>query len=132
MSSLSRRLVSALVFAFAGLFLAPSVSAEALENRAAIGELENIKAVYDVRKSSPEALDMYLKAILTNVENLEKEGVEADLVMVFISHAVKFINTEPTLEDEADHGEVLASIARSIVKLREQGVRMEEIGRAHV
>lgn len=121
----SRRLVSALLLACAGLFLAPVASAESLDNRAAIGDLENIKAVYDVRKSNPRALDMYLKAILTNVENLEKEGVEADLVMVFISHAVKFINTEPTLEDEADYGEALASIARSIVKLQEQGVRME-------
>jgi intracellular sulfur oxidation DsrE/DsrF family protein len=125
MASLSRRLVSALVLACAGLFLAPLANAENLHNRAAIGDLEQVKAVYDVRKSSPEALDMYLKAILTNVENLEKEGVQADLVMVFISHAVKFINTEPTLEDEADHGEALASIARSIVKLQEQGVHME-------
>ncbi|MDG4867113.1 DsrE family protein [Guyparkeria sp. 1SP6A2] len=96
-----------------------------LDNRAALGELETVKAVYDVRKSHPAALDTYLKAIVTNVENLKKEGVQADLVMVFISHAVKFIHTEPSLEDEADHGDALASIARNVVKLQEMGVRME-------
>ena len=125
MPALPRRFVSAVLLACAGLFLTPVASAESLNNRAAIGDLEQIKAVYDVRKSNPRALDMYLKAILTNVENLEKEGVEADLVMVFISHAVKFINTDPTLEDEADYGDALASVARSIVKLQEKGVRME-------
>ncbi len=125
MSLLSSRFLKAAALALAGLMTAPAVVAETLHNRAAIDGLESVKAVYDVRKSNPNALDMYLKAILTNVENLEKEGVEADLVMVFISHAVKFINTEPTLEDEADYGEALASIARSIVKLQEEGVRME-------
>ena len=125
MSSVSRRLVSALALACAGLFLAPIAGAEGLDNRAALGELENVKAVYDVRKSNPRALDVYLKAILTNVENLEKEAVRADLVMVFIAQSVKFVNTEPTLEDEADYGEALASIARSVAALQEQGVRME-------
>ncbi|MFO7582051.1 DsrE family protein [Guyparkeria sp.] len=119
------RFLQALSLALTALLLAPSVSAESLDNRAAIGELENVKAVYDVRKSNPNALDMYLKAIITNVENLEKEGVEADLVMVFISHSVKFINTKPEIETEADHGEALSSIARSIETLQELGVRIE-------
>ncbi len=98
-----------------------AAAAGQLDNRAALGELENIKAVYDVRKSHPAALDTYIKAIVTNVENLKKEGVQADLVMVFISHSVKFIHTEPSLEDEADHGDALASIARNVVKLQEMG-----------
>ncbi|QGT78085.1 hypothetical protein GM160_03790 [Guyparkeria halophila] len=119
------RLLQAAGLAMAALALAPTVAAENLHNRAAIGGLENIKAVYDVRKSNPNALDMYLKAIITNVENLEKEGVQADLVMVFISHSVKFINTEPTMETEADYGDALASIARSIETLQDLGVRIE-------
>ena len=119
------RLLQAAALAMTALALAPTVAAENLHNRAAIDGLENIKAVYDVRKSNPNALDMYLKAIITNVENLEKEGVQADLVMVFISHSVKFINTAPTLETEADYGDALASIARSIETLQELGVRIE-------
>lgn len=119
------RVLQVLSLAMAALVLAPTLAAENLHNRAAIDGLENIQAVYDVRKSNPNALDMYLKAIITNVENLEKEGVQADLVLVFISHSVKLINTAPALETEADYGAVLASIARSIETLQELGVRME-------
>lgn len=119
------RLLQAAGLAMAALALAPTVVAENLHNRAAIDGLESVKAVYDVRKSNPNALDMYLKAIITNVENLEKEGVQADLVMVFISHSVKFINTAPALETEADYGDALASIAKSVETLQELGVRME-------
>ncbi|MFP4640467.1 MAG: DsrE family protein [Guyparkeria sp.] len=119
------RFLKVLGLAMASLLLAPGVFAESLDNRAAIGELDDIKAVYDVRKSDPRALDMYLKAIITNVENLEKEGVEADLVMVFISHSVKFINTAPALETEADYGSELESIAASVKTLQDLGVRME-------
>ena len=119
------RALQVLSLAMAALIIAPTVAAENLHNRAAIDGLETVKAVYDVRKSNPNALDMYLKAIITNVENLEKESVQADLVMVFISHSVKFINTEPALETEADYGEALASIAQSIETLQELGVRME-------
>lgn len=119
------RLLQAAALAMTALALAPAVAADNLHNRAAIDGLENIKAVYDVRKSNPNALDMYLKAIITNVENLEKEGVQADLVMVFISHSVKFINTAPTMETEADYGDALASIARSIETLQDLGVRIE-------
>ena len=119
------RFLKVLGLAMASLLLAPGVFAESLDNRAAIGGLENIKAVYDVRKSDPRALDGYLKAIVTNVENLEKEGVQADLVMVFISHSVKFINTAPALETEADYGSELESIAASVKTLQDLGVRME-------
>lgn len=119
------RALQVLSLALAALVVAPTVAAENLHNRAAIDGLENVKAVYDVRKSNPNALDMYLKAIITNVENLEKEAVQADLVMVFISHSVKFINTAPALETEADYGEALASIRQSIETLQDLGVRME-------
>ncbi|HZJ81738.1 MAG TPA: DsrE family protein [Guyparkeria sp.] len=125
MTTFSRRLVPALLLTVSSLFLASTASAEALNNKAAIGSLENIKAVYDVRKSSPQALDLYLKAIITNVENLKKEGVQADLTMVFIAQAVKYIHTAPTLEEEATYGDTLESIARSIEALQEAGVRME-------
>lgn len=119
------RFLQVVGLAMAALVVAPTIAAENLHNRDAIDGRENIKAVYDVRKSSPEALDMYLKAIITNVENLEKEEVEDELVMVFISHAVKFINTEPSLETEADHGDALESIAESVETLQDLGVRME-------
>ncbi|RRQ20539.1 DsrE family protein [Thiohalobacter thiocyanaticus] len=117
-------IVTILVF-IGGLLPVVSMAAAELDNRTAIGDLEQIRAVYDVRKSSANALDFYLGAIITNIENLEKEGVESDLVMVFISHSVKFINTEPTLETQADYGPALESIAKRIATLQEMGVRME-------
>ncbi|HSH29499.1 MAG TPA: DsrE family protein [Thiohalobacter sp.] len=116
----------ALILALAGgLLPLASMAGASLDNRAAIGDLEQIRAVYDVRKSSANALDFYLGAIITNLENLEKEGVESDLVMVFISHSVKFINTEPTLEAQADYGPALENIAKRIARLQAMGVRME-------
>ncbi|MFP4155166.1 MAG: DsrE family protein [Halothiobacillaceae bacterium] len=111
--------------ALALLLGGPVVVAGSLDNQAAIGELTQIRAVYDLRKSNPNALDVYLKAIQTNVENLEKEGVQADLVMVFIADAVQFITTEPTLEIEADYGPALERIAQRIEKLQGLGVRVE-------
>lgn len=113
-----------LVFA-GGLSPVASMAETPLDNRTAIGDLEQVRAIYDVRKSSANALDSYLKAIVTNIENLEKEGVRSDLVMVFISHSVKFINTEPTLETQADYGPALESIAQTIASLQAMGVRME-------
>ncbi|MGC9457165.1 MAG: DsrE family protein [Halothiobacillaceae bacterium] len=113
------------VLALSLIAFSPVTSASSLDNRAAIGELEQIKAVYDVRKSNPNALEVYLRAIRSNVENLEREGVTADLVMVFISHSVKFINTAPTLEVEADYGPALERIAEHVRELQDMGVRME-------
>ncbi|MFO7954142.1 DsrE family protein [Thioalkalivibrio sp.] len=105
--------------------LASTATAEDLDNREATEGLETMQAVYDVRKSDPDAMLAYLRGIATNHENLIKEGVEPDLRMVFIAEAVKFITTDPEPEIAIDHGDTLDEIAEAVDRLDELGVRME-------
>ena len=107
------------------LSLLSPASAWALDNARALGDLEQVKTVYDVRKKSPEALAGYLEAIITNHENLLKEEVEPELAMVFIAKAVKFITTEPRPEIAMNHQGALDRIAKAVAKLDELGVHME-------
>lgn len=111
------------------LLLATPALAE-LDNRHATEGVETMKAVYDMRKSDPEVMLAYLRAIESNHENLLKEGVEPDLRLVFIAKAVKFITTEPEPEIYMDHAETLEAIAEQIETLDELGIRMEVCGGA--
>lgn len=102
----------------------PAMAAE-LDNAAALQGLETVHAVYDVRKSNPQALAGYLKAIVSNHANLRAADVQPDLRIVFIAEAVKFITTEPTAEIALEHEAVLQDIATTIAELDRLGVKME-------
>ena len=100
-------------------------SALALDNARALQGLEQVKTVYDVRKKHPDALAGYLEAIITNHENLLKEGVEPELAMVFIAKSVQYITTEPETDIEMAHQGALDRIARAVERLDALGVHME-------
>jgi intracellular sulfur oxidation DsrE/DsrF family protein len=120
-----------LVLTAGGAFVLPqSIQAETLTNQAALSDMEHVKAIYDVRKSHPQPLLGYLKAIETNVTNLKKEGVSFDLQMIFISKAVTFITTEPEDTLEMEHADTLSQIAQQIQRLQNLGIKMEACGGA--
>lgn len=105
--------------------LGQQATADALDNQTAIGDLSEIKGIYDVRQSDPRALARSLAGIKGNVTNLAKEGVERDLVIAFMSHAVRFIHTDPSFELETEHTQALQDIQGHIAELKDLGVRME-------
>jgi intracellular sulfur oxidation DsrE/DsrF family protein len=124
------RFMQSIILGLALALLAATPAFAELDNRHATEGVETMKAVYDVRKSDPEVMLAYLRAIESNHANLLKEGVEPDLRMVFIAKAVKFITTEPEPELDIDHAETLEAIAEQIETLDELGIRMEVCGGA--
>lgn len=116
-------LFTALLLALAGISY--QATADALDNQTAIGDLNAIKGIYDVRQSDPRALARSLAGIKGNIKNLEKEGVDRDLVIAFMSHAVRFIHTDPSFELETEHTQALQDIRERIAELKDLGVRME-------
>ncbi len=128
---LNRRLAICVLGAAGLLAVLPAggMAAE-LDNAQAVQGLETVRAVYDVRKSNPKVLAVYLKAITGNHANLLKEGVKPDLRMVFIAESVKFLTTRPEEEIAMEHGETLKEIAGLIAELDRLGVKMEVCGGA--
>ncbi|WP_243755416.1 DsrE family protein [Thiomicrorhabdus sp. 6S3-12] len=87
--------------------------------------LKSMHVIYDIRKSTPNAMLVYLKGIESNRSNLIKEGVEPHQRIVFIARSVKFITTQPSEEVEMQYGPVLEKVAAQIARLVELGVKME-------
>lgn len=100
-------------------------SATELNNKEAMQGLKSMHVIYDIRKSTPNAMLVYLKGIESNRSNLIKEGVEPHQRIVFIARSVKFITTQPSEEVEMQYGPVLEKVAAQIARLVELGVKME-------
>ncbi|QKI88327.1 DsrE family protein [Thiomicrorhabdus xiamenensis] len=109
---------------FLTIFSVPGSAAE-LNNKEAMQGLESMHVIYDIRKSNPNAMLVYLKGIESNRSNLIKEGVEPYQRIVFIARSVKFITTQPSEEVEMQYGPVLEKVAAQIARLLELGVKME-------
>ncbi|WP_319381081.1 DsrE family protein [Thiomicrorhabdus sp.] len=105
-------------------FTLPSY-AEELNNKEAMQGLKSMHVIYDIRKSNPNAMLVYLKGIESNRTNLLKEGVEPHQRIIFIAKAVKFITTKPSHEVEIEYEEVLQKIAVQVQRLVDLGVKME-------
>jgi len=106
-------------------FFSQQVYAENLNNKEAMNGLKTMHVIYDIRKSNPKAMLVYLKGIESNRQNLIKEGVEPHQRIIFIASAVKFITTKPAEDVELEYAPVLKNIAAQIEKLVSLGVKME-------
>lgn len=106
-------------------FFSQQVVAKELNNEEAMNGLKTMHVIYDIRKSNPKAMLVYLKGIESNRANLIKEGVEPHQRIIFIASAVKFITTKPAEDVELEYGPVLDDVAAQIEKLVSLGVKME-------
>lgn len=122
---LSRATFLQLLFTFFVLTFSMPSSAEELNNKEAMQGITEMHVIYDIRKSNPNPMLTYLKAIESNRANLIKEGVEPHQRIIFISKAVKFITTKPSEEVDMEYAPVLEKIAVQIARLKELGVKME-------
>ena len=100
------------------------------DNAAALNGVKQTKAVFLIRFDDPGRTGSFMKAILATDEGLEKEGVESDIVVVFIGKAVRFLTTKPDEKIAGEHGQALETIAAAARDLKARGIRMEVCGAA--
>lgn len=100
------------------------------DNSAALDGVKRTKAVFLIRFDEPGRTGSFMKAILATDKGLEEEGVESDMVVVFIGKAVRFLTTTPDAEIAREHGKALETIAETARDLKSRGIRMEVCGAA--
>lgn len=97
---------------------------------AALEGVKEAKTVFLVKKDSPASTAGFLKAIRGTHQSILDQGVQSDVVVVFLGPAVQYLSTEPSAELAKEHGDSLQSIVETAAALKELGVRMEVCGAA--
>lgn len=110
-----------------GLFLGLASSAGTAEYRdaAALKGLKQGKGIFEVNLDSPQKTALYLEIIKSTHQNMTKQKVKPDFIIVFVGPTVKFLTTAPESELAGKHGDALKAIAASISDLKRLGVKME-------
>jgi intracellular sulfur oxidation DsrE/DsrF family protein len=99
--------------------------AEVIDNAAALKDLKQGRGVFLVDIGAPPKLATYLEIIEGTYDNLVRENVRPDFVLVFIGPSVQFLTSEPAEEIVFEYSEDLKRIAESTVRLHKLGVRQE-------
>jgi len=109
------------------LLLFPGIcfSGEKYNDSAALKDLKVAKSVFLIDFTSANKTDFYLKIIKGSFNNLLKQNVKPEFVLVFIGKTVTFLTTEPDDEIEMEYAAQLKSIAATAKELKQLGVRME-------
>ncbi len=106
-------------------FSLPATPSQVIDDKAALADLTVAKGVFLIDFNSPRKTAFYLEIIHSTYQGLLAQDVKPDLVLVFIGETVKYLSSDPEdllfLEYETE----LASIAESVRKFNELGVRME-------
>lgn len=101
-------------------------AAEPISDSAALNGVKEAKAVFLVDIGNAKKTALYLDIIGDSTHaRLERQGVKPDFVLVFIGPTVKFITTKPEDEIALEFEDELKSIASSVKRLDDLGVRME-------
>jgi intracellular sulfur oxidation DsrE/DsrF family protein len=107
-----------------------ALAAESLGNAAALQGVEQAKSVFLIKANGIAQTDRAMKAIRGTQKGLLEQGVQSEIVVVFIGKAVQFITTEPESSLVKEHDEALQSISSTAKELKSLGVRMEVCGAA--
>jgi intracellular sulfur oxidation DsrE/DsrF family protein len=106
-------------------FLTATSYAKEINDSAALNGVKAVKSVFLIDFTSPKKTDFYLKIILGTHEGLVKQGVQSDMVLVFIGKTVQYLSNLPSDELDLEFEDELASIQNSIQKFSKLGIRME-------
>ncbi len=124
-----KKLVPVLLLALCCLGSAPLVAAEKKPEKPndamALNGIKEARGVFLIDFTNPQKTAFYLKIIHGTYRNFVDQGVKPDLVLVFIGETVKYLTTAPDETLQFEFNEQLKSIAESVDKFHEMGVRME-------
>ena len=95
------------------------------DDSAALNGLKVAKSVFLIDFNSPKKTAFYLDIIRGTHDRLQKQGVDSEMVLVFIGPTVQYLTTRPTDELALEYDEQLRAIASSAEQLKKRGVRME-------
>lgn len=98
-------------------------AAEPINDTAALAGVEEAKGVFQIDFTQAEKTAFYLEIIRGTHANFVRQGLDPDLVIVFIGPTVQFLSTEAG-EDVADPA-TLMRIESEVARLAELGVRLE-------
>ncbi len=101
----------------------PAQAAAPVDDTAALAGVEEAKGVFQIDFTEAEKTAFYLEIIRGTHANFVRQGLEPDLVIVFIGPTVQFLSTEAG-EDVADPA-TLMRIESEVERLAELGVRLE-------
>lgn len=98
-------------------------AAEPIDDAAALAGVDEAKGVFQIDFTEAEKTAFYLEIIRGTHANLERQGLDPQLVIVFIGPTVKFLTTEAG-EEVADPA-TLMRIESEVARLADLGVRLE-------
>lgn len=124
---LNRRRAPTLAFvALCLLILASTAGAQkAIDDSAALGDLEVGKGVFLIDFTNPKKTAFYLDVIGGTHAGMRQQGVEPDFVLVFIGQTVAYLSSAPSDELALEYEDELKAIAGHVAALDKAGVRME-------
>jgi intracellular sulfur oxidation DsrE/DsrF family protein len=82
------------------------------------------KVIFDINMADAKKMTLYLAVIAETVDDLERQGVEPDVILAFRGLSVRLISTDRENTEPADF-EYLDRIAEQLDELHKRGVRME-------
>ncbi|MFP4251966.1 MAG: DsrE family protein [Guyparkeria sp.] len=121
---IKRTIQSFLTAAVLALAMPLSVqAAEPIDDTAALAGVEEAKGVFQIDFTEAEKTAFYLEIIRGTHANFERQGLDPDLVIVFIGPTVQFLTTEA--DEETVDPAILMRIESEVEQLAELGVRLE-------
>jgi intracellular sulfur oxidation DsrE/DsrF family protein len=115
-----------ILFCIATLALFNStISANEINDKVSLNGIKEAKGVFLIDFTDVRTTAFYLRIIEGTHKGFIKQGVDPDLVLVFIGKTVKYLSTEQDEAFELENEDHLMSIQNSIQNLSELGVRLE-------
>ena len=118
MHTLPSRMSRTIALAWTIVLLAGSAGAQAQpDDKGALGDLKEVKAVYDITQSDPSRLLLILDVIEETRASLVQQGVTPHLVLTFRGPATVFVSDDVE-KIKPEHRETAAKIAARLKQLR--------------
>ncbi len=119
MKKLTQLLLISVLLAVQGVLAAPKP-----DDADALRGVDKGKALFDINMTDAKKMTLYLAVIGETVDDLQRQGVEPDVILAFRGRSVRLISKDREQMDLTDF-EHLDRIAEQLADLRKKGVRME-------
>ncbi len=107
------------------LLASPLHAAPGIDDARALTGVEEAKGVFFFDFDDPQKLATYLQIVENSHAGFERQGVDPDLVMIFIGPTVKYLTTDPAPAIADNHAATMMEIEQNVADLAELGVRLE-------